>query len=171
MKERQRRLIEVYEHLRKHYGVHTKTGFAEAVKYGRTSMSSAMNGNDLYLTDGLFRSICLAYPNVFNLDYLLTGEGSLLLSSANEPSRFRYPSASPSMGMVSEDTPSPSVSPSPSPSEPLPLWADTMIHILSKQIAEIEALHSELRHSIAEVKDLKNQLSRLLESLSQNNPK
>jgi hypothetical protein len=100
-----------------------------------------------------------------NLDYLLTGEGSLLLSSANEPSRFRYPSASPSMGMVSEDTPSPSVSPSPSPSEPLPLWADTMIHILSKQIADIEALHSELRHSISEVSDLKNQLSHLLETL------
>ena len=78
MKERQKRLIEVYEYLRKHYNVHTKTGFAEAVKYGRTSMSSAMNGNDLYLTDGLFRSICLAYPNVFNLNYLLTGEGSLL---------------------------------------------------------------------------------------------
>ena len=152
MKERQRRLIEVYEYLRKHYNVHTKTGFAEAVKYGRTSMSSAMNGNDLYLTDGLFRSICLAYPNVFNLNYLLTGEGSLLQS--NKEAVFgRYPAPP---GMVSEDV----------PSESLPLWADTLISIMSKQIAENEALHSELRRSIAEVSDLKTQLSHLIQSLS-----
>ena len=152
MKERQKRLIEVYEYLRKHYNVHTKTGFAEAVKYGRTSMSSAMNGNDLYLTDGLFRSICLAYPNVFNLNYLLTGEGSLLQSN-KEAVLGRYPAPP---GMVSEDV----------PSESLPLWADTLIRIMSKQIAENEALHSELRRSIAEVSDLKTQLSHILQSLS-----
>ena len=152
MKERQKRLIEVYEYLRKHYNVHTKTGFAEAVKYGRTSMSSAMNGNDLYLTDGLFRSICLAYPNVFNLNYLLTGEGSLLQSN-KEAVLGRYPAPP---GMVSEDV----------PSESLPLWADTLIHIMSKQIAENEALHSELRDSINELSKLTTQLSHLLQSLS-----
>lgn len=151
MKERQKRLMEVYEHLRKYYGVHTKTGFAEAVKYGRTSMSSAMNGNELYLTDGLFRSICLAYPNVFNLNYLLTGEGSLLQSN-NEAVLGRYPAP----GMVSEDA----------PSESLPLWADTLIRIMSKQISENEALHSELRDSINELSRLKTQLSHLLQSLS-----
>lgn len=152
MKERQKRLIEVYEYLRKHYNVHTKTGFAEAVKYGRTSMSSAMNGNDLYLTDGLFRSICLAYPNVFNLNYLLTGKGSLLQSN-KEAVLGRYPAPP---GMVSEDV----------PSESLPLWADTLIHIMSKQIAENEALHSELRNSINELSKLTTQLSHLIQSLS-----
>lgn len=152
MKERQKRLMEVYEHLRKYYGVHTKTGFAEAVKYGRTSMSSAMNGNELYLTDSLFRSICLAYPNVFNLNYLLTGEGSLLQSN-KEAVLGRYPAPP---GMVSEDA----------PSESLPLWADTLIRIMSKQIAENEALHSELRDSIDELSKLKTQLSHLLQSLS-----
>ena len=152
MKERQKRLIEVYEYLRKHYNVHTKTGFAEAVKYGRTSMSSAMNGNDLYLTDGLFRSICLAYPNVFNLNYLLTGEGSLLQSN-KEAVIGRYPAPP---GMVSEDV----------PSESLPLWADTLIRIMSKQISENEALHSELRDSINELSRLKTQLSHLIQSLS-----
>ena len=37
-----------------------------------------MHGNERYLTDKLFRNICEAYPGVFNLDYLLTGEGTLL---------------------------------------------------------------------------------------------
>lgn len=78
MNERQKRLIEVYEHLRMYYGIHTKTGFAEAVHYGRTSMSAALNGDESYLTDNLFKNICEAYRGVFNLDYLLNGEGDLL---------------------------------------------------------------------------------------------
>lgn len=78
MNERQKRLIEVYDHLRRHFGIHTKTGFAEAVRYGRTSMSAALNGDDDYLTDNLFKKICEAYPGTFNLDYLLSGDGALL---------------------------------------------------------------------------------------------
>ena len=78
MNERQKRLIEVYEHLRRYYGIHTKTGFAESLHYGRTSLSAAMNGDESYLTDNLFKNICDAYPGTFNLDYLLNGEGDLL---------------------------------------------------------------------------------------------
>ena len=78
MNERQKRLIEVYDHLRRYYGIHTKTGFAETLHYGRTSMSAAMNGDESYLTDNLFKNICDAYPDVFNIDYLLTGKGELL---------------------------------------------------------------------------------------------
>lgn len=83
MNERQKRLIEVYDYVRQHFGIHTKQGFAEALNYGRTSMSAALNGNEGYLTDSLFKSICAAFPGVFNLDYLLTGEGSLLVEESN----------------------------------------------------------------------------------------
>jgi hypothetical protein len=41
-----------------------------------------MNGNNKYLTDKLFTKICEAYPGVFNIDYLLNGEGGLLLTDA-----------------------------------------------------------------------------------------
>lgn len=44
----------------------------------------------------------------------------------------------------------------------LPTWADTLVGILSKQIAENEVLHAELRQSIAEVSEMKKQLSDLL---------
>ena len=37
-----------------------------------------MNGNEAYLTDNLFKRICAEYQGVFNLDYLLTGNGQLL---------------------------------------------------------------------------------------------
>lgn len=78
MNERQKRLNEVYEHLRRYFGIHTKTGFAEAIHYGRTSLSAAMNGDESYLTDNLFKNICEAYKDVFNIDYLLNGTGQLL---------------------------------------------------------------------------------------------
>ena len=40
-----------------------------------------MNGKEAYLTQNLFQKICASFPGVFNLNYLLTGEGELLLPS------------------------------------------------------------------------------------------
>lgn len=51
-------------------------------------------------------------------------------------------------GMAAEDDPHPYI----------PVWADTLLGILSKQIAENEVLHAELKATISEVKELiKNQ--------------
>lgn len=149
---RKDRLKEVFDYVRENFPIHTQSDFAEKIRYNRTYLSSAMHGNEKNLTDKLFYNICAAYPNVFNLNYLLTGEGSLLQSN-KEAVLGRYPAPP---GMVSEDV----------PSESLPLWADTLIRIMSKQIAENEALHSELRRSINEVSELKTQLSHLIQSLS-----
>ena len=76
--EMQKRLHEVFAHVRKHYDIHTQDDFAQYIGYGRTSISAAMNGNEKYLSTNLFRSICDKFPGIFNLDYLLTGEGELL---------------------------------------------------------------------------------------------
>ena len=81
IKPKQERLREVYEHLRQHFGVHTQIDFAKALGLTRPAISSAMNGNEAYLTDNLFKRICAAYQGVFNLDYLLTGEGKLLIKA------------------------------------------------------------------------------------------
>lgn len=75
---REDRLKEVYEYVRNHFPIHTQVDFAEALKYNRAYISSAMHGNEKNLTDKLFRNICEAFPGVFELDYLLTGKGSLL---------------------------------------------------------------------------------------------
>ena len=72
------RLKEVYEYVRKRFPIHTQYDFAERLKYNRAYISSAMHGNEKNLTDKLFTNICEAFPNVFNLDYLLTGNGELL---------------------------------------------------------------------------------------------
>lgn len=79
MNDRKDRLLEVYEHLRKNRGVHTKKDMAETIGVTLPALYSAFGGSDPYLTDNLFKKICYAFPGVFNLDYLLTGEGSLLV--------------------------------------------------------------------------------------------
>lgn len=78
MIDRQKRLKEVYEHLRTYQGIHTQIDFAEALHYSRVYISAALNGKEEYLTDKLFKNICEAFPMTFNLDYLLTGRGTLL---------------------------------------------------------------------------------------------
>ena len=78
MNERQKRLNEVYEHLRKFYGIHTQSDFANALRKSRNAITLALNGDEKYLTDKLFKNICEAYKGVFDLNYLLTGEGDLL---------------------------------------------------------------------------------------------
>lgn len=124
---RKDRLKEVFDYVRENFPIHTQSDFAEKIRYNRTYLSSAMHGNEKNLTDKLFYNICAAYPNVFNLNYLLTGEGSLLQSN-KEAVLGRYPAPP---GMVSEDV----------PSESLPLWADTLIRITKRKEknAEIRA--------------------------------
>jgi phage I-like protein len=81
---RKDRLNEVYEYVRSHYPVHTKNDFADKIKYHRTYISSAMHGNERYLTDKLFMNICEAFPGVYDIDYLLSGKGSLLKTEEKE---------------------------------------------------------------------------------------
>ena len=78
MNERQKRLKEVYEHLRKFYGIHTQSDFANALRKSRNAITLALNGDEKYLTNKLFTTICESYKGVFDLNYLLTGKGSLL---------------------------------------------------------------------------------------------
>lgn len=75
--DRQNRLIEVYDYLRSRGLVHTKTDFASFLGFGRSSMAAALGGKESYLNDTFFHRICEVCPEL-NLDYLLTGEGSLL---------------------------------------------------------------------------------------------
>ena len=140
MLERQKRLNEVYNYLHSNKGIHTKAGFADAIKYARAYVSSALNGNEKYLTDKLFRSICSAFPETFNLDYLLNGDGRLLLE---EPQ------------FVSEEH----------PSSFIPSWADALLDILAKQVKENEALNRELRQSIERANVLCANLETLISKL------
>ena len=76
--ERAQRLNEVYKHLFAFYDVTSKTGLAKILGIQRTGLAAAFGGNKANLTDSLFKNICKTFPGVFNLNYLLTGNGDLL---------------------------------------------------------------------------------------------
>ena len=88
-----------------------------------------MNGNVAYLTDNLFVKICAAFPGVFNIDYLLTGEGELLLpiprpegQQVNDIQEVKYTS--------------------------------NLFDLAMQVIKDNEALHRQLQTSIAELRSL-----------------
>lgn len=151
MNERQKRLKEVYEYLRYDGKVHTQMDFAELIEAKRPGMSAALNGNEKYLTDNLFKKIHAKFPQ-FNLDYLLHGAGNLLTTREDS-----Y--------QASMDDYFPSVAKEPDTSPSLPQWADTLISILSSQIKENESLNRELRQSIQDVNTLKNDLQTIIKNL------
>ena len=76
--EKAQRLNEVYKYVFAHFDIRSQKDFADFLHVQRTGLSAAMNGSKANLTKNLFTKICAAFPGVFNLDYLLTGEGQLL---------------------------------------------------------------------------------------------
>ena len=79
MELKKERLHEVFEYLRRYKGIFYQKDLATVLGIKRASLCLAMNGNEAYLTENLFRRICKAYPGVFDINYLLNGEGTLLL--------------------------------------------------------------------------------------------
>jgi hypothetical protein len=152
MNERQKRLKEVYEYLRYDGKVHTQMDFAELIKAKRPGMSAALNGNEKYLTDNLFKKIHAKFPQ-FNLDYLLHGDGNLLTTREDS-----Y--------QASREVYFPSVAKEPDTLPSLPKWADTLIDIMSEQIQKNEALNRELRQSIHDVNTLRTDLHELIEKIN-----
>lgn len=134
MKTRQQILKEVYEHVRAHYGIHTQTDFAAALRISRPALSSAMNGNKAYLTENLFQKICAAFPGVFNLDCLLTGEGSIIADKQSSD--------------VVEKT---------STSQTYEMTAD-ILEMYARMIRGIDDLRIQLKEELAEIKSIKPEL-------------
>lgn len=156
MTTRKQRLMEVYGHLRHHYPIHSKKDLAAAIHMTQPAIYSAFGGNEKYLTDNFFRKICAAFPDAFSIEYLLTGNGSLLL---HPDSRF----------VMSEEPTTPSILQEQReqnhPMTPALAWADDLIALLSHQVKENEALNRELRQSITEVNALRADLQKLLHAL------
>lgn len=148
---RKERLNEVYEYVRKHFPIHTQVDFAEKLKYHRTYISSAMHGNEKNLTDKLFRNVCEAFPGVFNLDYLLTGEGSLLLNEKPQQTQKMEQTA-----------------------DILELYAqrvrlvDDLRQTLKEELEEVRTIRAELLQARNDFRDATYRLTQALRTLSPN---
>lgn len=138
MSIKQKTLNEVYEHLHNHCGLHTKSDFADILEVKRAGLYSAMNGNELYLTDNLFRRICTAYPGLFDIEYLLTGKGTLLLAKKEKANEV----------------------PAQSDIDPKALLSgiQNLLEISAQQIKENEALRRDFRDTIKELHEIVSKL-------------
>jgi len=83
MKDKLEILKNVYAHL---YGigrVETKTDFSEQLEVNYTNLTSAFSGNSRYLTTNLFKKINEKFGDIFNSDWLNTGDGDMLKSGVS----------------------------------------------------------------------------------------
>ena len=138
MFDRKYRLNMVYEYLHNNCGVHTKTEFAVALGLKRSGLYSAFNGDEAYLTDKLFYRICKAYPDVFNIDYLLNGSGILLAPTANERKVIKN---------LNE-----------TPASDLQAGVESLLTLASQLIKENESLRRDMQKSISELHDIIKEL-------------
>ena len=140
MIERQKRLKEVFGHLRSIGAVHTQKDLADAIGTQRPGISAALNGNPDYLTNNLFQKICDKFP-VFDLHYLLTGEGQLLRQHASIP----LPQGEMNMTITEIS------------------GTHNLLDVAAKIIKENEALRRDLQANIAELRSLIDRLSPITE--------
>ncbi|TFD94641.1 hypothetical protein E2605_14810 [Dysgonomonas capnocytophagoides] len=91
MKER---LKKAFNHLKVLGLISNQQDLADKMKYARASVSKALNGHDGYLTDNFITEFCNKFPQIFNPNWLLTGEGEMLKDSQpakpeeGEPSNY-----------------------------------------------------------------------------------
>ena len=117
----------------------------------RTGLSAAFNGSKANLTDNLFMKICAVFPDTFNLDYLLTGEGSLLLNE------------NPQQPQKMEQT-----------ADILELYAqrvrlvDDLRQTLKEELEEVRTIRAELLQARNDFRDATYRLTQALRTLTPN---
>ena len=78
------RINAIYKHLRDTGRVHTQKDFARLLDCTYATLSFALNGREHYLTDNLFKRIALSLGDEFNRDWVLTGEGEMLVQKSGD---------------------------------------------------------------------------------------
>lgn len=75
---RKERLQKAFAYLIGNEQIKSKQQVADIMGVSRPSVSKAYNGYDSYLTNDFLKKFCFAFPNTFNLEWLVSGEGNML---------------------------------------------------------------------------------------------
>ena len=147
-----------------HGRVRDQKDFAAVTGITETTISRILNDKVRHPSSDTIRKVSNLFPGVF--DVVSNNRQSKITERANDIQMevlghlVKEPQIT--EGMAADDDPQPH----------LPTWADTLLGILSKQIAENEVLHSELKQSISdmnksmsEVNKMKQQLAELLDKM------
>ena len=156
----------MHEKLKRHFeekGI-TQQQIADILGVRLPYVNAILNG-----TKTLGKKNAEKWANLFGLSksFLLTGEGDVVSEKRQQNITNRAHDIKRSvLGHVIEESKVNEGIASEEDIRPfIPTWADTLLSILSKQIAENEALHAELRQSISDVQVLKEQLAQIIEKI------
>lgn len=153
MEGKVRRFNEAYDYLEWRKIIRVQEDVARAMGSTQANVSSALNGKPNVLTNRFIIRFCKAFPNIFNLSYILTGEGQLLAENTQK----RPEQLSPGQKQ---------------PTEPPPNQADehtaelSIIELTASLIKENEALRRQLKDTLDEVRSLRIEMSRDRDTLS-----
>lgn len=83
--DRKERINEAYQYLYKKGIIHEQKDLAAIMKASKSNISSALSGKTSVLTDSFIRRFCDAFKDTFNENWLLKGEGEMLIEVKKEP--------------------------------------------------------------------------------------
>lgn len=72
------RIKKIFEYLKSIGRIHTQTDFAKAIGSTQATVSNMLSGEEKYVTDSLFRRIGYYFGDIFNKEWLESGEGDML---------------------------------------------------------------------------------------------
>lgn len=88
--ERKDRLQKAYNYLRNKGVIHTQEEVANRMQSTASNMSKAMKGAENVLTDNFLRRFNDAFGNIFSLQWLILGEGEMLLDGNEEENDVEF---------------------------------------------------------------------------------
>ena len=78
--ERVKRINEAFNYLRNNGLIRTQKDLANLMHASESNISKALKGDEAILTDRFLRRLSAAFSGLFNENWLLTGEGEMLIS-------------------------------------------------------------------------------------------
>lgn len=88
--DKKERFYAAYEHLLSLGRVHKQKDVATAMGSTEGNISQAMKGNPKVLTDRFLMRFIQAFPDIFSMQWLFTGDGSMLINDS-APAQAQHP--------------------------------------------------------------------------------
>lgn len=132
MEQANTNFIAIYDWLRKHKGVKDRLSLSRQTGISQNTITNIMNGKTS-VSEITMKKLNDAYNGIFNMQFL--------------------------RGIDCDNMFSPDFQEPMQPKENIPSWANNLIDIMSKQIAENKILHRQLTDALAQVNSLRAELA------------
>ena len=133
-----------FDYLKREKGIKTQKRLAELMGVSEDTITRILKDR-CEVTEDIITKLQTASGCIFNLQWL-RGEDAFHMLASDVPTEH--------IDMAAED-----------PKPFIPSWADSFFDIMTQQIKQNESLNQELHQSIAEVKEIQQQLTTLLNTL------